>query len=124
MALAQRTSFAAKTNPSLKVAAPRASRRSVVVRADGFADGFIGSPTNIIMVASTGLTLAAGRLGLAPTVKRGTTAGLKFVERPNAAGIISNDPGGFTIVDTLALGALGHIIGVGLVLGLRANGKI
>jgi hypothetical protein len=31
---------------------------------------------------------------------------------------------GFTIVDTLALGALGHIIGVGLVLGLRANGKI
>ncbi|KIZ03547.1 Photosystem I reaction center subunit psaK, chloroplastic [Monoraphidium neglectum] len=120
MALAQR-SLAAKTasRPSLKVAAT--SRRSVVVRADG---GFIGSTTNIIMVASTGLTLAAGRFGLAPTVKQGTTAGLKLVNRGNSAGIISNDPAGFTVVDTLALGALGHVLGVGITLGLRATGNI
>jgi photosystem I subunit 10 len=66
-------------------------RASVAVRADG---GFIGSSTNVIMVAATGLTLAAGRFGLAPTVKQGTTAGLKLVDRSNAAGIISNDPAG------------------------------
>ena len=46
------------------------------------------------MVASTGLMLAAGRFGLAPSVKNGTTAGLKLVERPNAAGVMSNDPSG------------------------------
>jgi photosystem I reaction center PsaK len=46
------------------------------------------------MVASTGLVLAAGRFGLAPTVARGTTAGLKLVDRSNAAGVISNDPSG------------------------------
>lgn len=72
-----------------QVAAP--SRRSVVVRADG---GFIGSQTNLIMVTMTGLTLAAGRFGLAPTVKKGTTAGLKLVDRSNAAGVLSNDPSG------------------------------
>lgn len=163
-------------------------RAGVVVRADG---GFIGSQTNLIMVTMTGLTLAAGRFGLAPTVKRGTTAGLKLVDRSNAAGIMSNDPSGergrarqergrerdkrdkrdkterpagkkpdhgspfllsplktrqltsttatathhhqnnnddddagFTIVDTLALGALGHVLGVGIVLGLRATGGL
>jgi hypothetical protein len=47
-----------------------------------------------IMVASTGAFLAAGRFGLAPTVSKGTTAGLKLVERSNAAGIMSNDPSG------------------------------
>lgn len=93
----------------------------MVVRADG---GFIGSTTNLIMVASTGLCLAAGKFGLAPTVKQGTTAGLKLVDRPNSAGIMSNDPSGFTIVDTLALGALGHVLGVGIVLGLRATGGL
>ena len=46
------------------------------------------------MVTSVGLTLAAGRFGLAPTVKRGTTAGLKLVDRSNAAGVMSNDPSG------------------------------
>jgi photosystem I subunit 10 len=118
------------------------------------------------MVASTGLTLAAGRFGLAPTVAKGTTAGLKLIPRSNASGIMSNDPSGerwggarrapamrcrgvpdaaspiarprshpppprlpllptgFTIVDTLALGALGHVLGVGIVLGLRATGGL
>jgi photosystem I subunit 10 len=31
---------------------------------------------------------------------------------------------GFNAVDVLALGALGHIIGVGLVLGLKATGNL
>lgn len=31
---------------------------------------------------------------------------------------------GFTAVDTLAFGALGHMAGVGIVLGLRATGAI
>jgi photosystem I subunit 10 len=31
---------------------------------------------------------------------------------------------GFTIVDTLALGAFGHVLGVGIVLGLRATGGL
>ena len=32
-------------------------------------------------------------------------------------------PAGFTAVDVLALGALGHVLGVGIVLGLKATGK-
>lgn len=31
---------------------------------------------------------------------------------------------GFTIVDCLALGTMGHIVGVGIVLGLKATGSI
>jgi photosystem I subunit 10 len=46
------------------------------------------------MVASTTAFLAAGKFGLAPTVKRGTDAACKLQDRPNAAGLISNDPTG------------------------------
>ncbi|PNH01137.1 Photosystem I reaction center subunit psaK, chloroplastic [Tetrabaena socialis] len=107
---------------SVAVRAPKvASRRtSVVVRADGF----IGSSTNLIMIASTTATLTAARLGFAPTVKKQATAGLKLVEGKNAAGVISNDPSGFTIVDVLAMGAAGHGIGVGIVLGLKGIGAL
>lgn len=31
---------------------------------------------------------------------------------------------GFTAVDVLALGALGHVLGVGIVLGLKATGNL
>ena len=41
------------------------------------ADGYIGSATNLIMVASTGLVLAAGRFGLAPTANRLSSAGAR-----------------------------------------------
>ncbi|KAK1389983.1 PSI-K [Heracleum sosnowskyi] len=51
---------------------------------------FIGSSTNLIMVTSTNLMLFAGR-----------------------------DPAGFTLAVTLACGTVGHIIGVGVVLGLK-----
>jgi photosystem I subunit 10 len=46
------------------------------------------------MVASTATFLAAGKFGLAPTVKRGTDAACKLQDRTNAAGLISNDPTG------------------------------
>lgn len=98
-----------------------ASRRPLVCRADG---GFIGSTTNVIMIASTTLFLAAGRFGLAPTTNKNATAGLKLVERGNAVGLKSNDPSGFTVVDVLAHGAVGHIVGVGTVLGLKATGQL
>jgi photosystem I subunit 10 len=105
-----------------RAAPAKVSRSSrLVCRADG---GFIGSSTNLIMVASTATFLAAGKFGLAPTVKRGTDAGCRLQDRPNAVGLISNDPSGFTAVDTLAFGALGHMAGVGIVLGLRATGNL
>lgn len=47
-----------------------------------------------IMVASTTAFLAAGKFGLAPTVKNGTNAACKLQPRANAAGLITNDPSG------------------------------
>ena len=47
-----------------------------------------------IIVATTTAFLVAGRFGLAPTVKRGATAGLKLVEDPDAAGLKTGDPAG------------------------------
>eukprot|EP00798_Chlamydomonas_sp_ICE-L_P013401 gene13401-19252_t len=105
-----------------RVAAPRqvakAGRKAVVVRADG---AFIGSTTNIIMVASTTLCLAAAKFGLAPSAKMGAV-GLKLTERP--VDLLSNDPSGFTAADTLAMGAAGHGIGIGIVLGLKGIGAL
>ncbi|KAA8514861.1 hypothetical protein F0562_018040 [Nyssa sinensis] len=84
--------------------------------------GFIGSPTNLIMVASTSLMLFAGRFGLAPSANRKATAGLKLETRDS--GLQTGDPAGFTLADTLACGSLGHIIGVGVVLGLKNLGAL
>ncbi|XP_054825767.1 photosystem I reaction center subunit psaK, chloroplastic [Prosopis cineraria] len=75
---------------------------------------FIGSPTNLIMVASTTLMLFAGRFGLAPSANRKATAGLKLEVRDS--GLQTGDPAGFTLADTLACGTVGHIIGVGVFL--------
>ncbi|KAF8391009.1 hypothetical protein HHK36_023309 [Tetracentron sinense] len=83
---------------------------------------FIGSPTNLIMVTSTSLMLFAGRFGLAPTANRKATAGLKLEVRDS--GLQTGDPAGFTLADTLACGSVGHIIGVGVVLGLKNIGVI
>nr|6YAC_K Chain K, Photosystem I reaction center subunit X psaK [Pisum sativum]6YEZ_K Chain K, Photosystem I reaction center subunit X psaK [Pisum sativum]6ZOO_K Chain K, Photosystem I reaction center subunit X psaK [Pisum sativum] len=81
---------------------------------------FIGSPTNLIMVTSTSLMLFAGRFGLAPSANRKATAGLKLEARDS--GLQTGDPAGFTLADTLACGVVGHIIGVGVVLGLKNIG--
>ncbi|XP_065013508.1 photosystem I reaction center subunit psaK, chloroplastic-like [Musa acuminata AAA Group] len=83
---------------------------------------FIGSPTNIIMVTSTSLMLFAGRFGLAPSANRKATAGLKLEVRDS--GLQTGDPAGFTMADTLACGVVGHIIGVGVVLGLKNLGAL
>ncbi|KAG2684671.1 hypothetical protein I3843_10G083700 [Carya illinoinensis] len=83
---------------------------------------FIGSPTNLIMVVSTSLMLFAGRFGLAPSANRKATAGLKLEARNS--GLQTGDPAGFTLADTLACGSVGHIIGVGVVLGLKNMGSL
>ncbi|XP_074294913.1 photosystem I reaction center subunit psaK, chloroplastic-like [Silene latifolia] len=83
---------------------------------------FIGSPTNLIMVTSTSLMLFAGRFGLAPSANRKATAGLRLEARDS--GLQTGDPAGFTLADTLACGVVGHIIGVGVVLGLKNIGSI
>ncbi|KAK4778797.1 hypothetical protein SAY86_006325 [Trapa natans] len=83
---------------------------------------FIGSSTNLIMVTSTTLMLFAGRFGLAPSANRKATAGLKLEARDS--GLRTGDPAGFTLADTLACGTVGHIIGVGVVLGLKNLGAL
>ncbi|RZC43659.1 hypothetical protein C5167_036611 [Papaver somniferum] len=83
---------------------------------------YIGSPTNLIMVTSTTLMLFAGRFGLAPSANRKATAGLKLEGRDS--GLQTGDPAGFTLADTLACGSFGHIIGVGVVLGLKGIGAL
>ncbi|KAL7089455.1 hypothetical protein ACP275_13G188000 [Erythranthe tilingii] len=83
---------------------------------------FIGSPTNLIMVTSTSLMLFAGRFGLAPSANRKATAGLKLEARDS--GLQTGDPAGFTLADTLGCGVVGHIIGVGVVLGLKNIGAL
>ncbi|KAJ4824232.1 hypothetical protein Tsubulata_018050 [Turnera subulata] len=85
-------------------------------------EDFIGSPTNLIMVTTTSLMLFAGRFGLAPSANRKATAGLKLEVRDS--GLQTGDPAGFTLADTLACGVVGHIIGVGIVLGLKNIGSL
>lgn len=45
-----------------------------------------------IMVSAITAQLAAGKFGFAPSVKAGTTAGLKLVDRPT--GLLTGDPTG------------------------------
>jgi photosystem I subunit 10 len=75
-----------------------------------------------IMVTSTGLCLAAARFGLAPSVKKVSAPSLKLSDRD--MDLVTNDPAGFTAADTLAMGAAGHAIGVGIVLGLKGIGAL
>merc|ERR1719414_535742 len=105
-----------------QLAAPKAARvaarRSVVARAD-----FFGSSTNLIMVASTTACLAAGRFGLAPTANKPALGGNGLQLRDKSAGVGSADPAGFTVVDVFAMGSAGHVIGAGIILGLKALGN-
>jgi photosystem I subunit 10 len=45
--------------------------------------------------------------------------GFKALSQPK-----TGDPASFTLADTLACGSLGHIIGVGVVLGLKNIGAL
>ncbi|KAE8724799.1 Photosystem I reaction center subunit psaK [Hibiscus syriacus] len=107
--------------PARTLATVQPARRKVN-GALGARCGFIGSPTNLIMVTSTTLMLFAGRFGLAPSANRKATAGLKLEARDS--GLQTGDPAGFTLADTLACGSVGHIIGVGVVLGLKNIGAL
>ncbi|KAF0909167.1 hypothetical protein E2562_032216 [Oryza meyeriana var. granulata] len=98
------------------------SMRMSKARSQGIRCGYIGSATNIIMVTTTTLMLFAGRFGLAPSANRKSTAGLKLEARDS--GLQTGDPAGFTLADTLACGAVGHIMGVGIVLGLKNTGVL
>ena len=91
-------------------------------RSQGIRCDYIGSPTNLIMVTTTTLMLFAGRFGLAPSANRKATAGLKLEARDS--GLQTGDPAGFTLADTLACGSVGHILGVGIVLGLKNTGVL
>merc|ERR1712224_237760 len=88
------------------------NRKSIVSHAD---TGFIGSQANLAILLSTSIFLVAGRFGLAPTANKPATANLKL--RTRESGLKTGDPAGFTAVDTLAFGAMGHIVGVGIYLG-------
>lgn len=75
-----------------------------------------------IMVTTTTLMLFAGRFGLAPSANRKATAGLKLEARDS--GLQTGDPAGFTGSDLLACGTVGHMLGVGIVLGLKNIGVL
>merc|ERR1712224_841101 len=88
------------------------TRSNIISHAD---TSFIGSPANQAIVLSCTLFLAAGRFGYAPSANAPASVGLKLQTRDS--GMKTNDPAGFTAVDTLAFGAMGHIVGVGIYLG-------
>merc|ERR1711977_636141 len=100
------------TSKTLQLRSKFSSVRGVVAHADA---GFIGSQANQAIVLSTTIFLAAGRFGLAPSANKPATSGLKL--KTFDSGLKTNDPAAFTAVDTLAFGAMGHIVGVGIYLG-------
>lgn len=95
----------------------RGDRRSVQVQAS-----FIGCPTNILMLAIVGGTMAAGRFGLIAGTRYRMNDKLEMVR--NDPGIATGDPDGYNWVDVMAHGSFGHILGVGTVLGLKTLGVI
>ncbi|KAK1325257.1 hypothetical protein QJS10_CPA01g00536 [Acorus calamus] len=110
-----------KPKPTMSMVQPVRRRRGNGALGARCGD-YIGSSTNIIMVTTTSLMLIAGRFGLAPSANRKATAGLKLEARDS--GLQTGDPAGFTLADTLACGSVGHIIGVGVVLGLKNIGVL
>jgi len=103
---------------------PRASGRASSRAARSVrARGFLGSPENLAVCTSTAIFLAAGRFGLAPSAnKPAGLPGMKLQEVDS--GMTSGDPAGFTAVDVLAFGSLGHAFAIGVVLGLKAQGSL
>mmetsp|Transcript_10207 Transcript_10207/g.25895 ORF Transcript_10207/g.25895 Transcript_10207/m.25895 type:complete len:139 (+) Transcript_10207:88-504(+) len=85
-------------------------------------DGFIGSPENVSVCFGTAIMLFACRFGFAPSSNRPSTIekGLKLDDAPTD--MISGDPAGMNFVDVLAAGSMGHIIGIGMLLGTKAMG--
>lgn len=67
------------------------------------------------MVTTT--SLFAGRFWLAPSANKKATAGLRLETRES--GLQTGDPAFFTLTNTLACGTVGHMISVGVALGLK-----
>merc|ERR1712193_470048 len=86
------------------------SPQPVVINAN-----FIGSQANQAVLLSTTLFLIAGRFGLAPSANKLADVSLRL--RSRDSGLKTADPAAFTAVDTLAFGAMGHIVAVGIYLG-------
>merc|ERR1711904_635657 len=86
------------------------SSRPVVINAN-----FIGSQANQAVLLSTTLFLIAGRFGLAPSANKVADVSLRL--RTRDSGLKTADPAAFTAVDTLAFGAMGHIVAVGIYMG-------
>merc|ERR1712118_24663 len=76
---------------------------------------FIGSQANQAVLLSTTLFLIAGRFGLAPSANKVADVSLRL--RTRDSGLKTADPAAFTAVDTLAFGAMGHIVAVGIYMG-------
>mmetsp|Transcript_11068 Transcript_11068/g.18917 ORF Transcript_11068/g.18917 Transcript_11068/m.18917 type:complete len:129 (+) Transcript_11068:105-491(+) len=119
MTLSARPVLAGRRVAAKKSVSPVSRARSVVVRAD-----YIGSATNIVMVANIAATLAMGRfkfspLGVAlPQLRKEQYAANVAVSEKSAF----QDPEGFSPAQILAFGSLGHAHGIGMVLGMKAIG--
>jgi photosystem I subunit V len=106
----------------------KASRRVITTKA-------VVAPY-LAVSASTAIMLAVGRLAFLPQQRRGveksaavagpkTTGSTYFDSLQTEASFITttNDPAGFTLVDTLAWGALGHALGFAI-LAASSSGVI
>ena len=88
------------------------------------AQGFFGSPENLAVCTGTTIFLIAGRFGLAPSANRLVNGTNRLQLEENESGLNSGDPANFTAVDVLAYGSFGHAVAIGMVLGLKAQGKL
>ena len=61
-------------------------------------------------------------LGRPATNRTPLPTGLKLTEKKS--GLLSGDPAGYTVSDVLYGGTAGHILGIGIVLGLRGIGAL
>jgi len=104
-----------------------AAKRTVAARPQRMVTkaGYIGCPTNLVMVANIAATLAMGRAKFSPLgvlVPGPAKEAFAAAQTSEKSGM--SDPEGFGGAQVLAFGALGHAHGVGMVLGLKAMGML
>merc|ERR1711966_277259 len=123
MTLSARPVLTGRRVAAKKAAAPVSRARVVSVKAD-----YLGSPANLIMVANIGATLYMGRSKFSPlgfmVQKERKEEYAANVDAVAESGSMFADPAGYTAAQILAFGSLGHVHGIGMVLGLRAAGMI
>lgn len=114
-ARASPATFASKTRKSLAVRSTGGARK---VSTNAFSD------VNVVISGCNALALALGRFVWLPTIREKTAMqgpGVQNGESHFAAGdaraeeaasvFATNDPAGFTIVDLLMWGSIGHVVG-------------